>query len=116
MYCLEQGPTERTIIEQCARQHLPLPERIANAPELLPGLEFYYGAFLDCSTCRSYGGGSEGPIPWLAVDDYIGRKGIIGEQAEDVFYHVQQLDNAYRDFKNKKAEAKAPKKSPKKRR
>lgn len=48
------------------------PEFIANAPALLPGLELYYEAFKELSTCRPYIGleGVPGPIPWTAIDRY----------------------------------------------
>lgn len=103
IYTLEQGPTERTIIEQSVRQRLPLPDRIANAPELFPGLDIYYTAFLDLTTCRQLGYGAEGPISWLVIDEYADRSGFEGEQREDLFYHVQEMDRAYVQHMTSKA-------------
>jgi hypothetical protein len=112
---LEQGPTEKAIIEQCYRQRIPLPSRIANAPELLLGLEFYYAAFLNLTSCRTQGYGTEGPIGWLTTDEYADRNAIEGEQREDLHYHIQKLDAAYLEFKGKKLEAKTkPKSAPRK--
>lgn len=102
LYALEQGPTERKIIELSIRQRLPLPDAIANAPELELGLDLFYTAFHDLSSCRTLGFG-EGPIPWLAVDDYCRRQGITGVQREDMLYHVQQLDTVYLEYRAKQA-------------
>ena len=99
---MEQGPTEKFIIEQCYRQNLPLPDRIQNAPELFLGLELYYLAFMNLTSCRSQGYGTEGPVGWLQINEYCVVCGIIGEQREDLIYHVQQLDSAYLEFKTKK--------------
>lgn len=81
---------------------MPLPERIANAPELYLGLELYYAAFMDLTTCRGQGYGTEGPISWLVIAEYADRNEIEGEQREDLFYHIQHLDAAYLEFKGKK--------------
>lgn len=89
------------------RQRLPLPQRIQNAPELTLGLDFYYTAFLDLTTCRTQGYGTEGPISWLTINQYLNERGIEEEeQREDLFYHIQRLDAAYLDFKAKRLEAK----------
>ena len=102
LYALEQGPTERKIIELSVRQRLPLPDTIANAPELSLGLDLFYTAFHDLNSCRTLGF-AEGPIPWLAIDDYCGRLSITGVQREDLLYHVQQLDTVYLEYRAKQA-------------
>lgn len=79
----------------------PIPERIANAPQLLPGLQIYYLAFVELSSCRS-GGFSLGPIPWLAIDHYAARHEFEDEQYEDLFHFVQALDSEYIKYKEKK--------------
>lgn len=95
------------IVEQCVRMRSPYPDAIANAPELHPGLNLFYTAFLDLTSCRTLGY-SQGPIPWLAIDHYCQANEIEGEQREDVFYHVAHLDKAYLDWSSKK-NAPAPK-------
>jgi len=105
LYALEQGPTERFIIQQCFQQKLPLPDRIKNAPELLLGLEIFYMAFMDLTSCRGQGYGTEGPISWLSINEYCVIHGIIGEQRDDLIYHVQKMDEAYLKFKAKKLKA-----------
>lgn len=85
---------------------MPLPERIANAPELQVGLDLFYVAFLELGTCRSIGM-AEGPIPWDAIQTYCGAYDIVGEQREDLFYHVRELDHVYMEWRAK--QIKSPK-------
>lgn len=103
---MEQGPTEKFIIEQCARQSLPLPDSIQNAPTLFQGLQLFYSAFMDLTSCRGQGYGTEGPIPWLSISQYCNIHGITGEQREDVIYHVQNMDAVYLEHKGKVLKAK----------
>jgi hypothetical protein len=105
LYALEQGPVEKTIIEQSRRQNLPLPDKIANAPVLEIGLDLYYTAFLELMTCRSVGF-SAGPIPWLAINEYCNAHEIYGEQKDDVIFHVHALDSVYLDWSSKQLEKK----------
>lgn len=95
------------------RQRLPLPARIANAPEVEFGLELFYTAFLDLTSCRGQGYGTEGPISWLTINQYADAKGYQEEQREDLFYFMQQMDSVYLDFKSKKLKEKV-KQPPKK--
>jgi hypothetical protein len=102
---LEQGATEQAILRQCAQLKLPIPDAIANAPILTEGLELYFMAFLDLTTCRSYGM-SEGPIPWTAIKDWATYNGLSVTQTEDLFYMVREMDNAYLDYRAKKQKQK----------
>lgn len=98
---MEQGPVEEKIMEQCLREGLPFPDKIANAPNLLQGLELYYHAFNDLSDSRQMGM-EMGPIPWKVVHDYCVSYGIDGDQKEEMHYHIKQLDSAFLDFHKKK--------------
>lgn len=70
----------------------------------------YYQAFMDLTSCRGQGYGTEGPISWLSIQEYADRKGFDDEQRQDLEYFVAKLDKVYLDFKTKKLEAKvAPK-------
>jgi hypothetical protein len=102
---LDMGPAEKTIIEQCYYFKRPLPDRIANAPELELGLELFLSGFLDLTSCRSIGFG-EGPIPWLAIDRYCTVHDIVDDQREDFFYHIQKLDGVYLEWRSKEMEKK----------
>lgn len=75
----------------------PVPDRIMNAPELWQGLELYYEAFSELSTCRPFVGmnGSPGPIPFLAIDRYAERLGISDEDFDYFRELVRRLDDAF---------------------
>lgn len=87
---------------------MPLPERIKTAPELFLGLDLYYRAFLDLTSCRNVGSGSEGPIPWIAILQWAEAYQLSGEQREDLFYHIGVMDDVYLKFKAKKATINPP--------
>ena len=79
------------------RERLPLPERIANAPQLQLGLELYYDAFWELGSCR-VSGWSAGPIPWVAINDYAEAFEFDEEQREALTYYTRRLDQAYLMF------------------
>ena len=92
-------------MSQALARGMPIPEKIRNAPTLLPGLELYYDAFLDLNSCRQLGMGV-GPIPWMAVSDYAVAMGLSREQTEDLHHHMRAMDNAYSEYWSKKHEKK----------
>lgn len=104
---MEQGKTEKGIIEACIRERRPLPQAIANAPVLTLGLEFYYTAFLDLTTDRAFGYG-EGPIPWSSVERYCDRYGVQGEDREDMHHHMRAMDQAYLEHRGKQSKVESP--------
>lgn len=85
------------------RRRQPIPEVIANAPALLPGLEVYYEAFCELSTCRQTGMGV-GPIPWTAVDSYARRNGFEGEGFDYLLRMVRALDDTFVAYTRAKQE------------
>lgn len=105
------GKDEREIVEQCIRMRQPYPDTIAKAPELGPGLNLFYMAFMDLMSCRSLGY-AQGPIPWLAIHHYCEANEIVGEQREDVFYHTARLDKAYLDWSADRSKALAKQNAP----
>lgn len=66
------------------------------------GLELFYGAFMDLTTCRGTGYGTEGPIPWTVVRQWADIHGLDEEQIEDLEYFIPRMDEAYLKFKTKK--------------
>lgn len=62
----------------------------------------YYVAFMDLTTCRGTGYGTEGPISWLSTNEYADAKGFEDEQRDDLFYFIGRMDAVYLDFKTKK--------------
>lgn len=106
-------------MEQAYRNGMPLPEKIANAPELEEGLECYYTAFLDLNSCRALGPSGEGAIPWTAMALYAQVNNYQGEELEDLFYHLPRMDKVYLDWALKKMQSRnkqnKPRKAPRKR-
>lgn len=51
-----------------------------------------------------------GPIPWTATLQWCEEYEIVGEQREDLFYHVQALDSAFLKWRSQENEKKLKKK------
>lgn len=66
------------------------------------GLELFYKAFLDLTSCRGNGYGTEGPIPWDKIVQWAEKYELDEEQEDDLHYHIQMLDEVYLKFKAKK--------------
>jgi hypothetical protein len=95
------GQDDQWIIAQCLQDGIPIPDRIKNQPELLPGLELYLNAFHDLSSCRQVGMGV-GFIPFTAVLEYARWHGFDKAHSEDLHYHISCLDSAYVSWANKR--------------
>lgn len=105
MHTLEIGAVEQSFAKQAMRAGAPLPDRIANAPELIEGLELYFQAFLDLDGERDTGMGI-GSIPWSKVKEYANFYDFDDEQTEDLFFFIKRMDSAYikrQNAKQKKA-------------
>lgn len=98
------GQIEKSILEQCYRSKMPVPDKILNSPELLFGLELYYTGFLDLSSCRSFGF-AEGPIPWISIMNYANHKGLYDEDADCFVSLISQMDSAYLKYKASKTKS-----------
>lgn len=85
------------------RENRAFPVKIQNAPEICPGLEFFYKAFLDLNSCRGIGYGEEGPIPWTAMAQYCERKDVDLETEDDLYFIVRSMDNDYLSWKRERA-------------
>lgn len=72
---------------------------------LIPGLGFYFNAFMALSSCRPIGM-MEGRIPWTAAYDYAQRMGLDDEEFEDLWVLVSYMDAEYIRFRQKQAETK----------
>jgi len=86
---------EQNIIKQSLRSGQPIPERIANAPELQLGLVFYLQAFFDLDSERSVGGYGLGRIPWLAIKQYAEFYVLDEDQIECLIYYIRAMDTAH---------------------
>ena len=73
---------------------LALPDNVRLAPSLLGGLDAYYLAFMQLTTCRPV---SEivGPIPWTAINQFAIRHDITGDDFDDLVYLIGEMDDTY---------------------
>lgn len=99
------GQDDQWIIQQCIQDGLPLPEKIANAPELLPGLEPYFEAFSRLSTCRQIGMGV-GPIPWTAIVQYAALQELDQWHADMLIWCIEAMDAAYLNWSAERSKVK----------
>lgn len=76
-----------------------LPGAIQNAPQLEVGLELYFEAFWDLGTHRS--GMGDGPIMWLAIEQYADRLELDEVQRSDLHYYIQAMDEAFHQHREK---------------
>jgi len=94
------------VLEQCYAGRRPRPQWLREAPSLLPGLDFYFTAFNELTTCRAIGMGV-GPIPWNVVQEYADRQGLDDEERQCLLHLLRAMDNAYLDWGKKEYEKKA---------
>lgn len=78
-----------------------VPKQIEQAPQLILGLDLYFDAFAELSSCRSIGM-AEGPIPWTAIRAWCDENEVVGEQREKTFRIVRAMDVAYLKWRSKK--------------
>jgi len=93
-HLLELGPHEQSIAKQAMRAGQPLPDRIANAPELQLGLQLYLQAFFDLDSERSHGQGLTS-IPWTSIASYAIAFEFDNDQTEDLYFFVRRLDSEH---------------------
>jgi hypothetical protein len=91
---LDMGAIEQNIAKQAMLAGAPMPDRIANAPELKQGLELYLQAFFDLDSERN---NSMGPsfIPWSKMLEYAKHYLFDEEQTENLFFFIRQMDSAH---------------------
>lgn len=105
---LDMGSSEKQFAKQAMREGKAIPDRIANAPELLTGLYLYIEAFFDLDTERSHDWGFR-RIPFTTIIDYANAFNFSEEETEDLVYFVKQMDAAHIE----RLKSKAPKTTPK---
>jgi len=96
---------EAIIMQQALRLNAPLPDKIANVPDLNTGLEFYLEVYLDLCSDKNVGFG-EGPIPWSAMNEYAKRYNIADEEFERMVSVLRAADAEVLKGKQKTAERK----------
>jgi hypothetical protein len=85
---------------------LPIPDAIADPPELDPGLQWYLSAFFELSTDRSMGFGP-GPIPGMAIRDFAKWYQVTADEFDDFVYLIRELDAEWLDWTAKQSEKKS---------
>lgn len=101
------GEEEEWVARDAEMQGHPIPDRIANKPTLLPGLEIYHKAFHRLSTCRSMGFGM-GPVPWTAIEAYSTAMGFDDRHRHDLHYHMRAMDSTFLNHSNKRKDKEKP--------
>lgn len=91
---LELGESEQKIALAAMRAGQPLPDRIANAPELQLGLSLYLTAFFDLDSERSHSQGVT-MIPLSRVRSYAEDYEFDAEQTEDLIFFIREMDTAH---------------------
>lgn len=76
-------------------------DRIRNAPELLPGLQFYVDVFNTLTTSRPIFQGGIGYIPYSEISQFCRDEGIEGEMREDLLFLIGELDRFYVEWQSK---------------
>jgi hypothetical protein len=79
---------------------MKLPEKVADKPEIIAGLDLYWKAFTDLMSDRDVGM-AEGPIPWSAMSEWATRRRIFGDDFERFVYILRELDSAYMEHRGK---------------
>ena len=92
---------EESILLKCYQFGQPLPKHILEAPELAPGLEYYFNAYKRLSTCRQVGMGI-GPIPWTAIHEYARMQELCQSDEQDLEYLVGRMDSAFLEWNSRK--------------
>lgn len=96
-------------MQQALRLNAPLPDKMANIPDLNLGLDFYLEVYLDLCSDKDIGFG-EGPIPWSSMDNWAKRYNIVGYEFERMVSVLRYADNEILKGKQKTAERKKGKK------
>lgn len=88
---MEHGPHEAALIKAALQAGRPIPPKIANAPELEPGLAFYMQAFHTLDSERSLGEVLE-QIPWSKIQMYADRYHLDDEETEELEFFIRAID------------------------
>lgn len=78
---------------------------MANAPELQPGLLYYYIVWQELSNDRQLGM-SVGPIPSASIDRFIEQERIGPDDAVELRFHIRAMDRAFLEHCSKQSKSK----------
>lgn len=87
------------VIDQAIEKDLPIPDSLANPPQIKFGLEIYWNAFLNlnCDRASSF---DVGPIPTVAILSYASYYDI--DDVESFLEVIRRMDNAFIEHHTKK--------------
>lgn len=77
----------------CINLGKPIPDKLANPPQIALGTEFYIGAYFELDTERSKSMGTE-RIPFSSILYYGQYMGFIDDALDDFVYLMRAIDNA----------------------
>lgn len=83
-----------------------MPERIANAPELQFGNEFYYQSFWHLTSDRPSGFGPA-PIPSGAIRGFCRDEGLTESESSDMMYLIRRMDAVWMEVMDGKQKSEA---------
>jgi hypothetical protein len=86
------GDIEESIAKQAIQNGMPIPDRIQNAPGLIPGLEIFLGAFFELDSERTHSNGVT-MIPASKIHDWADRYRLSDEMREDMIHHIRWMDS-----------------------
>lgn len=89
------GKNEKTLLDLAARQNMPIPDKILNAPELEPGLQLYMDCFNDLNHSRFNSSGFVGRLHYNLIDLWCNNNGVYGDQKLAMIYIIGKLDYVY---------------------
>lgn len=98
---MRHGSQYRKDADMMIRNNIKLPEPWKDPPQIEPLYTWYMEAFSDLSTCRQLGF-SAGPIPWIAICEYIDREEI--EDCEMFTFLIRSMDNEYLKYVKEESE------------
>lgn len=102
LFSLEHGETADFITSMARRLGQPIPDHLANAPQLEFGLYVYLSAFYELDSERKNSQGIIGRIPWSVIMDYAAVYNFDERQRNELLMFVKRLDAAYIKHFNEK--------------
>jgi hypothetical protein len=75
------------------KEGVSIPEPVEEDLELVVGDFFYFMAFTDLDSERTYGEGGLNPIPTSAIVLWAGWNGLDYNEVQDLIYVIRKIDN-----------------------
>lgn len=95
-------------IEAAKARNLPLPKWHSERPVVPTKLLWFFRAWWDLDTCRSYTEGMPCPIPWTAVHEYATYHGV---DLDYLYELISYMDKEFLEYRAKEAKHNMPKPS-----